>query len=162
MDLQLLCFIFNPFKQIQYFKQYFDFVTKLPKNVNKSALFKLNFWIISVFTININLLYLFFQKNLTEIDNIIHANIYYILMAKPRINFFSALVGFMQLHFILILFFKIDKKLLKFFIEIIYNNNNEYFLFHNYKSKPVCLYIQKKFLLVVNVFQTFTLNTGKN
>lgn len=160
MNKQLFDFIFNPFKTIKYFKQYFEFVIKLPNNVTKSAKCKLCFWIVSVFTITINLLYLFLQKNLTEIDNIIHANIYYILMPKPRMNLFSALVGFMQLHFIFGLFFKVDIKLLKVLKSIIYNNQNKYFLFPLYNSKPVCFYIRKKYLLIVNIFQTFTLNTG--
>lgn len=158
-------FIWNeiiPFKRINYFteliKNYYPTKTENYKMYYQSKKIKLFYCVLSLKVFHLIYLSIFF-KPITYDDLMIHYD--FARMANiPFINGYSVSIILMFTYFLHLLYFNFNNRIMKLMNSIIILRNDSFFIEKHYNHIPICDYLHKMILTIMNFFQVFIIAIG--
>ncbi|KAI2804968.1 hypothetical protein BLOT_003957 [Blomia tropicalis] len=146
----------NPIKGIKYlqkyYRNYFPSVLENGKKYYQSK--KIKFFMNLLWLKSVHFLYLFIFPPKTLDDKMIHYD-FANLSNLPFMNGFCIFIVSMINYFLHLLYFNFDNLVLKISYQLIFLQDDSFFIEKKYRSVPVCEYIRYVALSVLNFFQLF-------
>ena len=162
----ILNFIFNPFKNLSYYSQYYQIVEQIIIHKNKRIIWGVKLLLLIILIKSFHFAFLaFVHSSQTLLDHSLHFDILWLITGKLLINFFAFLAAYLLSYLIYCLLLDVDLFLIKILYQTLILNDP----FHFFSSFVVgdnladqkasfdnCVYIRKYFILILSLLHMYT------
>ena len=168
----VLNFIFNPFKALSYYSQYYQIAEQILVHKNKRIIWTIRMILLIILIKSFHFAFLAFNQSQTTIlEHSLHFDFIWLVTGKSLINIFSFLISNLTCYIIYCLLLDVNLSLIRQLYQTLILNDPFHFISsfvvdggnfgYQKASFDNCAHIQKYFLVICRLFHMFTLASSK-
>lgn len=159
---QIFTFLFNPFKTVKFFEDYYHFVEN--KGWAKYLLAYSENFVLLIGAVHF--IYLAFFSSNNHFENLVHFDGFNIAVSKAKMNILAGACSFLIMYYMELLFLWPDFALLKWLFKAMVQNDSSFFIWNKITSsksdnRDVCEELRKVFLKVFKSLLSLVVNLGE-